>query len=74
MKSKRKRGRRRFRLTREGKAFLFVTLGVGFAAINTANNLLYLVLGLLLSLLLCPRLLPCPWLLEAWQHALWRTS
>ncbi len=32
--------------------FLFVTVGVGFAAVNTANNLLYLVLGLLLSLLL----------------------
>jgi len=29
-----------------------VTLGVGLAAVNTANNLLYLVLGLLLSLLL----------------------
>ncbi len=29
-----------------------VTLGVGIAAINTGNNLLYLVLGLLLSLLL----------------------
>lgn len=31
---------------------MFVTIGVGFAAVNTANNLLYLVLGLLLSLLL----------------------
>jgi uncharacterized protein (DUF58 family) len=29
-----------------------VTVGVGLAAVNTANNLLYLVLGLLLSLLL----------------------
>lgn len=49
---RRKRSRRKFRLTREGRAFLFVTIGVGFAAVNTANNLLYLVLGLLLSLLL----------------------
>ncbi|MGB5811238.1 MAG: DUF58 domain-containing protein [Polyangiales bacterium] len=49
---RRKRSRRKFRLTREGRAFLFVTLGVGLAAVNTANNLLYLVLGLLLSLLL----------------------
>jgi uncharacterized protein (DUF58 family) len=49
---RRRRSRRKFRLTREGKAFLFVTVGVGFAAVNTANNLLYLVLGLLLSLLL----------------------
>jgi len=49
---RRKRRRRKFRLTREGRAFLFVTIGVGLAAVNTANNLLYLVLGLLLSLLL----------------------
>jgi uncharacterized protein (DUF58 family) len=49
---RRRRSRRKFRLTREGKLFLFVTLGVGFAAVNTANNLLYLILGLLLSLLL----------------------
>ncbi|MGB8331720.1 MAG: DUF58 domain-containing protein [Polyangiales bacterium] len=49
---RRRRSRRQFRLTREGRAFLFVTLGVGLAAVNTANNLLYLVLGLLLSLLL----------------------
>lgn len=47
-----RRSTRKFRLTREGKAFLFVTIGVGLAAVNTANNLLYLVLGLLLSLLL----------------------
>lgn len=49
---RRKRSKRKFRLTREGRAFLFVTVGVGLAAVNTANNLLYLVLGLLLSLLL----------------------
>ncbi|MEM7139362.1 MAG: DUF58 domain-containing protein [Myxococcota bacterium] len=49
---RRRRSKRKFRLTREGRAFLFVTVGVGLAAVNTANNLLYLVLGLLLSLLL----------------------
>jgi uncharacterized protein (DUF58 family) len=49
---RRRRTKRKFRLTREGRAFLLVTVGVGFAAVNTANNLLYLVLGLLLSLLL----------------------
>ena len=32
--------------------FVLVTIGVGIAAVNTGNNLLYLVLGLLLSLLL----------------------
>ncbi len=42
---------RRLRFTREGKIFIGVTLGVGLAAINTGNNLLYLVLGLLLSLI-----------------------
>jgi len=41
-----------FRMTREGKVFLAVCLGVGLAAVNTGNNLLYLVLGLMLSLLL----------------------
>lgn len=32
--------------------FVIATLGVGIAAVNTANNLLFLVLGLLLSMLL----------------------
>ncbi|MEO0323537.1 MAG: DUF58 domain-containing protein [Myxococcota bacterium] len=48
----RRRSRRNFRLTREGRAFLGLTIGVGLAAVNTGNNLLYLVLGLMLSLLL----------------------
>ena len=49
---------RRFRLPRRlripfaGKAFLLVTLGVGVAAVNTGNNLLYLALSLNLSLVL----------------------
>lgn len=42
---------RRLKVTREGKFFLGITLGVGFAAINTANNLLYLLLGMLLALI-----------------------
>lgn len=42
---------RRLKLTREGKYYLGITLGVGFAAINTGNNLLYLLLGMLLSLI-----------------------
>jgi uncharacterized protein (DUF58 family) len=45
------RGPRRLRFTREGKFFVGITLGVGFAAINTANNLLYLLLGMLLALI-----------------------
>lgn len=43
---------RRLRFTREGRAFVGLTLGVGFAAINTGNNLLYLVLGMMLSLII----------------------
>jgi uncharacterized protein (DUF58 family) len=42
---------RELKVTRFGWFFLLVTLGVGIAAINTENNLLYLVLGLLLGLI-----------------------
>ncbi len=42
---------RRLEFTREGKYFVGITIGVGFAAINTGNNLLYLLLGMLLSLI-----------------------
>ncbi|MCP4604073.1 MAG: DUF58 domain-containing protein [Proteobacteria bacterium] len=38
--------------TREGKVYVVVTLGVGFAAVNTGNNLLFLVLGLMLGLII----------------------
>jgi uncharacterized protein (DUF58 family) len=48
---KRLRAPRRLKFTREGKFFVGITLGVGFAAINTANNLLYLLLGMLLALI-----------------------
>ena len=43
---------RRLQFTREGKYFVGITFGVGFAAINTGNNLLYLLFGMLLSLIL----------------------
>src|SRR3954452_1105772 len=42
---------RRLSFTREGKYFIGITIGVGFAAINTGNNLLYLLLGMMLSLI-----------------------
>ncbi len=42
---------RRLKFTREGKYFILVTFGVGFVAILTANNLLYILLGVLLSLI-----------------------
>jgi uncharacterized protein (DUF58 family) len=37
------------RITKTGWKFIGMTLVVGFAAVNTANNLLYLVFGLMLS-------------------------
>jgi uncharacterized protein (DUF58 family) len=42
---------RKLKITREGKFFIFLTLSVGLAAINTGNNLLYLLLGMLLALI-----------------------
>ncbi len=50
--TRRMRFPRRLRVTREGKYYVGITLGVGFAAINTGNNLLYLLLGLLLALII----------------------
>jgi uncharacterized protein (DUF58 family) len=42
---------RRLRPTRAGWCFFALTLGVGFGALNTGNNLLYLVLSFMLSFL-----------------------
>lgn len=42
---------RSVRLTRDGRRFVLLTLGVGIAAINTGNNLLYLLLAMMLSLI-----------------------
>jgi len=42
---------RRIRPTRSGLGFMGLSLAIGFAALNTGNNLLYLVLGMMLSLL-----------------------
>ena len=50
-KKKRRGAPRKLKFTREGRIFILVTLGVGAAAVNTGNNLLYLVLGMLLSLI-----------------------
>ena len=43
---------RRLRFTREGRYFVAITVGIGLAAINTGNNLLYLLLGWLLSVII----------------------
>lgn len=42
---------RKLRPTRAGWCFFAITFGVGFAALNTGNNLLYLVLSLMLAFL-----------------------
>ena len=41
--------RRKLKITRMGWWYLALTSGIGIAAINTGNNLLFLVLGLLLA-------------------------
>jgi uncharacterized protein (DUF58 family) len=43
---------RRLSFTREGRIAVFLSIGVGFAAINTGNNLLYLLLGWILSFII----------------------
>ena len=43
---------RRLKFTREGKYFTGMTLLIGFGAINTGNNLLYLLLGMMLALII----------------------
>jgi len=57
------RSRRRFRpprslrATRAGWCFIAIIFGVGFAALNTGNNLLYLVLAMMLAFLVLSGLL-----------------
>ncbi len=48
---------RSIRLTPEGTRFVLLTLAVGVAAINTGNNLLYLLLAMMLSLVVLSGLL-----------------
>lgn len=42
---------RKLSITMEGKYLIFITLGIGLAAINTGLNLLYLLMTMLLSLM-----------------------
>jgi uncharacterized protein (DUF58 family) len=48
---------RRLRFTREGRTVVLLAVGIGFAAINTGNNLLYLLLGWLLSFIIASGIL-----------------
>jgi uncharacterized protein (DUF58 family) len=45
------------KLTREGKIFSGLTLLIGIAAVNTGNNLLYLILGMMSSFIITSGLL-----------------
>lgn len=62
--------RRALRLTTEGARFLLLTLAVGIAAINTGNNLFYLLLAMMLSLVVLSGLLSeqCVRRLEFHRH------
>src|SRR5712672_1728063 len=48
---------RRLRVSREGKYFIGITIGVGLAAINTGNNLLFLLLGWMCSVIIASGIL-----------------
>ena len=43
--------RRGLKATRVGRTYLVITVGIGLGALNTGNNLLYLVLGFLLAII-----------------------
>jgi hypothetical protein len=49
--------RRSIRFTSDGTKFLLFTFGIGLAAINTGNNLFYLLLAMMLSLIMISGLL-----------------
>jgi uncharacterized protein (DUF58 family) len=48
----------RLSVTREGRSFLFAVFVIAFAALNTGNNLIYLIFSMLLSYLILSLLLP----------------
>ena len=48
---------RKISFSREGKVFVLISLGLGFAAINTGNNLVYLVFSLSLAMIVLSGLL-----------------
>lgn len=48
---------RKLSITMEGKYLIFITIGIGIAAINTGVNLLYLLMTMLLSLMVASGIL-----------------
>ena len=63
--------RRSLRLTSEGTRFIFFTIGIGVAAVNTGNNLFYLLLAMMLSVIVISGVLSeqCLRRLEFHRHA-----
>jgi uncharacterized protein (DUF58 family) len=51
------RRRRRLKVSREGKYFIGITIGIGLAAVNTGNNLLFLLLGWMFSVIIASGIL-----------------
>lgn len=60
------KAKRPFHLTTAGWIFILYTIGIGAGAINTGNNLLYLVFGIFLGLIFASGLLSdlCLWRME----------
>lgn len=57
------RAPRKLTFTREGKWFVAMTIMVGFGAVNTSNNLLFLLLGMMLGLIIVSGILS-EWVLQ----------
>ena len=57
------RAPRKLTFTREGKWFVGMTIMVGFGAVNTSNNLLFLLLGMMLGLIIVSGILS-EWVLQ----------
>ncbi len=43
---------REVKLSRAGKLFIVFTLAIGFAAVNTGNNMLFLLVSMMLALMI----------------------
>ncbi len=57
---------RTLKVTRLGRTYLVLTIGIGLGALNTGNNLLYLVLGFMLSIIVLSGVLS--------ERAIWDVS
>jgi uncharacterized protein (DUF58 family) len=71
---------RKLSLTDEGKFLVIISLGMGFAAVNTGSNLLYLLLAMLLSIITASGILSelsvrkVSWQVDFPRHAVARTE